>query len=98
MSEQRLHGADVLAGFQQVGREAVPEAVRGEADGESGLAHSRLDGALENPIAPPRTVVADIGNTDRQLLRRGQIHPVVTLFIRFIQRFIRNDVFTEFPC
>ena len=47
MSEQRLHGADVLSGLEKVRRKAVPEAVRGEADREPSLAHSRLDGALD---------------------------------------------------
>ena len=49
MSEQRLNGADVLARLEKVRREAVPEAVRGETDGQTCPSYRFPYGAL-NPL------------------------------------------------
>ena len=49
MAEQRLNGADVLSGLEKVRREAVPEAVRCEADGQTCPSNRFPYGAL-NPL------------------------------------------------
>ena len=55
MSEQLLHGTNVIAGFEQVGGEAVAQRVRADgfddAGGLRGLAHRFLHGALAGVLA-----------------------------------------------
>lgn len=50
MAEELLDGADVVAGFEEVGGEGVTKGVTGDATGdadrESGVVHGALDRAL----------------------------------------------------
>jgi len=56
VAEKFLHGADVLAGFQQMSSEAMAEAVGCEPDRQTRLPHSLLYRALDtlfvNVVSP----------------------------------------------
>jgi hypothetical protein len=59
MTEQLLHGADVVAALEQVRRKAVAKGVTGcrlyDPGGSDRRGDLPLDRALENVMAPPRT-------------------------------------------
>jgi hypothetical protein len=46
MAEERLDGTDVVAVFQQMGRERVPKGVAGRRLGDSHAPNRGADGAL----------------------------------------------------
>ena len=48
LSEQLLHGADVVAILQQVGRKAVPQGVTARRRRKPGFPHGPLDSALRH--------------------------------------------------
>src|SRR5205807_1352204 len=57
MTEQLLHGPDVVAGFQDMGRERVAQSMArgalGDAGSTYGFLHGSLDGGRVNVMAPP---------------------------------------------
>lgn len=62
VAEQLLHRADVIAGLQEVGGEAVAERVWGDGFGDAGgqrrSAHGLLHGAVVDMIAIENAVVS----------------------------------------
>jgi hypothetical protein len=50
VAEELLDGADVVAGFEEVGGEGVPEAVGGDVLGDPGEGRAQLDGSLDDGL------------------------------------------------
>ena len=75
VAEKFLHRADVLAGFQQMGGEAVPKAVRREANRQPGLPygflHRALDALFVNVVSPDVAAARVL----REIVRRKDILP-----------------------
>ena len=68
MAEQLLDGADVVAAFEQMGREAVAQRVTTRAFDEPRLARGPLDGALDGTpaeVVPPHHAAARISGACR---------------------------------
>ena len=70
MSEQFLYRAEVAAGFQQVGRKAVPEQMWVDPLRQSRFARPALDACLYAARADPAAPRSD---EQRVFLRAGQI-------------------------
>ena len=63
VAEELLDGADVVAGFEEVGREAVAEGVAGRRFGEARRADRLVEGALEDGFVESRGALAYLGRS-----------------------------------
>jgi hypothetical protein len=77
--QQCLHGSNVVAHFQEVRGEAVPEGVARDVLREAGLADRRGDGAFQGPFVNMMPATPPTAWIARPLPRREQELPAAPM-------------------